>query len=37
VHQGVPIFADIAAERPLVMIFVPIRPGVWRRYERGLP
>ncbi|MEX2049331.1 MAG: hypothetical protein WEB90_07120 [Gemmatimonadota bacterium] len=37
VHQGVPIFADVAAERPLVMIFVPVRPGEWRRYERGLP
>lgn len=37
VHQGVPIFADVAAERPLVMIFVPVRPGLWRRYERGLP
>jgi hypothetical protein len=37
VHQGVPVFADVAAERPLVMIFVPVRPGQWRRYERGLP
>lgn len=37
VHQGVPVFADIAAERPLVMLFVPVRPGVWRRYERGRP
>jgi hypothetical protein len=36
VYQGVPLFADIAAERPLVMLFVPVRPGVWRRYERGL-
>jgi hypothetical protein len=37
VFQGVPLFADIAAERPLVMLFVPVRPGLWRRYERGLP
>ena len=37
VHEGVPLFADIAAQRPLVMLFVPARPGVWRRYERGLP
>ncbi len=37
VHQGVPLFADIAAERPLVVLFVPVRPGVWQRYERGLP
>jgi hypothetical protein len=36
VHQGVPLFADVAAERPLVVLFVPVRPGVWRRYERGL-
>jgi hypothetical protein len=36
VHQGVPVFADVAAERPLVMLFVPVRPGVWQRYERGL-
>ncbi|HUF75575.1 MAG TPA: hypothetical protein VMM35_04820 [Longimicrobiales bacterium] len=37
VHEGVPLFADVAAERPLSMLFVPVRPGVWRRYERGLP
>jgi hypothetical protein len=36
VHQGVPVFADVSAERPLVILFVPVRPGVWRRYERGL-
>jgi hypothetical protein len=35
-YQGVPIFADRSAERPLVMIFVPVRPGIWQRYERGL-
>lgn len=36
VYQGVPVFADRAAERPLVMLFVPVRPGLWQRYERGL-
>ena len=36
VHEGVPVFADRAAERPLVMIFIPVRPGLWQRYERGL-
>jgi hypothetical protein len=36
VHQGVPLFADVAAERPLVVLFVPVRPGGWQRYERGL-
>jgi len=37
VHQGVPVFADRSAERPLVILFIPERPGLWRRYERGLP
>jgi hypothetical protein len=36
VYQGVPVFADVSAERPLVILFVPVRPGVWQRYERGL-
>jgi hypothetical protein len=36
VYQGVPVFADRAAERPLVMLFIPVRPGLWQRYERGL-
>ncbi|MEQ1855768.1 MAG: hypothetical protein ABL963_04805 [Longimicrobiales bacterium] len=35
-HQGVPVFADRAAERPLVILFIPVRPGVWARYERGI-
>lgn len=35
VYQGVPIFAVISAERPLEVIFVPVRPGLWHRYERG--
>ena len=37
VYQGVPVFADRAVERPLVMFFIPVRPGVWRLYERGIP
>jgi hypothetical protein len=36
VHEGVPVFAVISARRPLSVIFIPVRPGVWRRYERGL-
>jgi hypothetical protein len=36
VHQGVPVFAALAAERPLVILFIPVRPGVWARYERGI-
>ena len=37
VYEGVPVYADRAAERPLVVIFIPVRPGLWQRYERGLP
>ena len=36
VYEGVPVFADRSAERPLVVLFVPVRPGLWQRYERGL-
>jgi hypothetical protein len=36
VHLGVPVFADRAADRPLVILFIPVRPGVWARYERGI-
>jgi hypothetical protein len=36
VYNNVPVFADRAAERPLVVLFVPVRPGVWARYERGI-
>jgi hypothetical protein len=36
VYQGVPVFAVITARRPLDVIFIPVRPGVWHRYERGL-
>lgn len=34
VYQGVPVFADRAALRPLDVIFVPVRVGLWQRYER---
>lgn len=36
VYEGVPVFAVISASRPLDVIFIPVRPGVWHRYERGL-
>ena len=36
VYQGVPVFAVITAQRPLDVIFIPVRPGLWHRYERGL-
>jgi hypothetical protein len=36
VHNGVPVFADRSADRPLVILFIPVRPGVWARYERGI-
>jgi hypothetical protein len=35
-YEGVPVFAVVTAERPLVMIFIPVRPGWWQRYERGV-
>jgi len=34
VHEGVPLFSTISARRPLDVLFVPVRPGVWRRYTR---
>lgn len=34
VHRGVSVFAVISARRPLDMIFIPVRPGLWHRYER---
>lgn len=33
-YQGIPIFADRDAIRPLEAVFVPVRIGVWQRYER---
>jgi len=35
IYEGVPVFAVISAQRPLEVLFVPVRPGVWQRYERG--
>ncbi len=35
VYEGVPVFAVVTARRPLDVIFIPVRPGVWHRYERG--
>ena len=35
IYEGVPVFAVITAARPLEIIFIPERPGVWRRYSRG--
>ena len=34
-YQGVPVFAVVSASRPLDVIFIPVRPGVWHRYQRG--
>lgn len=36
VYEGVPIFSTVSARRPLRVLFIPVRPGVWQRYERGL-
>jgi hypothetical protein len=35
IYEGIPVFAVLDAGRPLEVIFIPVRPGVWRRYERG--
>ena len=35
VYEGIPIFGVSSARRPLDVLFVPVRPGVWQRYERG--
>ena len=32
-YQGVPLFADRAAVRPIEVLFLPVGLGVWRRYE----
>lgn len=34
-YEGVPVFAVLSAARPFSMLFVPVRPGLWTRYERG--
>ena len=31
-YEGVPVFAVVSAERPLDVIFIPVRPGLWHRY-----
>ena len=36
VYEGVPLFAVLSARRPLDVIFIPVRVGLWQRYERGL-
>ena len=36
VYEGVPVFSTVSARRPLTVLFIPVRPGVWRRYERGV-
>lgn len=35
-YNGVPVFAVLTAARPFDMVFIPVSPGIWRRYERGL-
>ncbi len=32
-YQGVPLFADRAAVRPIEVLFVPVALGVWQRFE----
>ncbi len=32
-YRGVPLFAEVGAERPYETIYVPVRPGVWQAYE----
>lgn len=34
--MGVPLFADVAAERPFETVYVPVRPGVWQAYQTDL-
>jgi hypothetical protein len=34
IHEGVPVFAVLDASRPFQVIFIPVSPGVWQRYER---
>lgn len=35
-YRGVPLFARRGAERPYETIYVPVRPGIFQPYERGL-
>ncbi len=32
-HEGVPLFADRAAEEPFDIVYVPVRPGEWQGYS----
>ncbi len=34
VYEGVPVYSVISAARPLAVVFIPVRPGLWHRYER---
>jgi hypothetical protein len=34
--MGVPLFATRDATRPFQTLYVPVRPGFWQAYERGL-
>ncbi|NIQ53688.1 MAG: hypothetical protein GWN71_09810, partial [Gammaproteobacteria bacterium] len=36
IYEGVPVFSTVSARRPLSVLFIPVRPGVWQRYERGV-
>lgn len=35
VAGGVPVFAPVTAESPYAVLWVPVRPGVWRMYLSG--
>jgi hypothetical protein len=35
-YQGVPLFADVSAQRPFQTLYVPVRPGVWQAYQTDL-
>ena len=35
VYEGIPVFSTVSARRPLNVLFIPVRPGLWMRYERG--
>ncbi len=35
-HDGVPLFAVRGADRPLELLYVPVRPGLWLAYRTDL-
>ena len=35
-HDGVPLFAVRGADLPFDLVYVPVRPGIWARYENDL-